>query len=130
MTNRGKEVVIKNIAGRYAWLKQIEKIMPAMPDGYGYWLGFGNSRGDLNVDIPMNDTALAEFEGKLPAGWKRSLFLPHEDAPYNTCEWRNPDFELIEINAYIRADMEGSTCQVLTKTVTKVVLYSEEGCNV
>lgn len=121
----GKAKVLQEIKERRASLTKIKAMLHLLPDGYEYWLGFF---GGVSVDVPMNKEAVSEFDEKMLAiGWKLFIMDEHEDMIFTTREYKHAEID-ISLTAYVRANMDGSTCPILSKTVKQTIFYSKKEC--
>ncbi len=121
----GKAEVLQEIKERRAGLTNVKAMLHLLPDGYKYWLGFF---GAVSADVPMNKEIVNEFDEKMLAmGWKLFNMDEHEDMTFTTREYKHTETD-ISLTAYIKANMDGSTCPVLSKVVKQTIFYSKKEC--
>lgn len=117
--------VLQEIKERRASLTKVKAMLHLLPDGYEYWLGFF---GGVSADVPMNKKIVDEFDGKmLSMGWNLFLVDEHEDMTFTTREYKHTETD-VSLTAYIKANIDGSTCPVLSKVVKQTIFYSKKEC--
>lgn len=117
--------ILQEIKERRASLTKVKAMLHLLPDGYGYWLGFF---GGVAVDVPMNKKIVSEFDEKMLAmGWKLFLMDEHKDMPFTTREYKHTETG-VSLTTYVRANMDGSTCPILSKVVKQTIFYSKKEC--